>query len=120
MFACGASAPGVQSVCINSDWTFNYFPSGDDGALACAVDYDDSAWKAVALPHTWMTYETTGDLHPFIRSASEREDSYWWNGFGWYRKRVTFKKSLAGKKIFVEFDAVQKYSRLNEIGRAHV
>lgn len=112
MFACGASAPGVQSVCINSDWTFNYFPSGDDGALACAVDYDDSAWKAVALPHTWVTYETTGDLHPFIRSASEREDSYWWNGFGWYRKRVTFKKSLAGKKIFVEFDAVQKYSRL--------
>lgn len=113
----GLAASGTEDLCINGNWTFNYFPSGDDTVLASGTDYDDSRWTAVSLPHTWMTFETTADVHPFIKSASEREDSYWWNGFGWYRKRLVFRKGLEHKKIFIEFDAVQKYSRLFVNGR---
>lgn len=113
----GLASSEDRDLCINGNWTFNYFPSGDGSPVAAAPDYDDSRWTAIALPHTWMTYETTGEVHPFIKSASEREDSYWWNGFGWYRKRIILKKSLSGKKIFLEFDGVQKYSRIFVNGR---
>ena len=97
---------------IDRDWTFRYFPSGKEDAAPASPDYDDATWQAIALPHTWMTYETTGDIHPYIKFASEREDSYWWNGWGWYRKRIVIGEELRGKRIFVELDGVQKYARV--------
>ncbi|NJK94220.1 MAG: hypothetical protein HC905_04135 [Bacteroidales bacterium] len=59
-----------------------------------------------------MTYETTGDVHPFVRNASEKDNSYWWNGWGWYRKRILIGNIYNDKKIFLEFDGVQKYARV--------
>jgi hypothetical protein len=97
---------------INSDWAFNYFPSGKEDSERAMPVFDDSQWSAVALPHTWQTYETTGEIHPFIATATERVDSYWWYGWGWYRKRISFSESLKNKKITVEFDGVQKYSKV--------
>lgn len=97
---------------INRDWTFNYFPSGTENLSPKEVDFKDSAWTAIALPHTWMTYETTGDLHPYIQNASERDDPYWWNGWGWYRKRFSLSNQLKSNKIFLEFDGVQKYCKV--------
>lgn len=105
--------PGPRSVLtINRDWTFNYMPSGKEDAKVAASGFDDSKWSAIALPHTWQTYETTRDLHPFIMAASERMDPYWWNGWGYYRKRISVGRELAHKKLFLEFDGVQKYSKV--------
>jgi beta-galactosidase len=98
---------------INREWTFNYFPAENADCAGCqAPDFDDSAWPAIAVPHTWQTYETTGKIHPFIFDASEKENPYWWHGWGWYRKHFSVGKELAGRKVFVEFDGVQKYSRI--------
>ena len=44
---------------INRDWTFNYFPSSRVDEHRAVPDLDDATWLAVALPHTWQTYETT-------------------------------------------------------------
>lgn len=101
-----------REVVINREWTFNYFPSGIEDFAVASVPYDDSRWKAIALPHTWSTYETTGDIHPYMKYASEREDSYWWNGWGWYRKRIVFGPELKDKRIFIEFEGVQKYCKV--------
>ncbi len=97
---------------INREWTFNYLPSGKEDVTVSEQAYDDSKWQAIALPHTWSTYETTKDVHPYMMYASEREDSYWWNGWGYYRKRIVLGEELLGKKIFVEFEGVQKYSKV--------
>lgn len=98
---------------INREWTFNYFPAENADSAGCeAPAFDDSTWPAVALPHTWQTYETTGKLHPFIHDASEKEYRYWWYGWGWYRKHFSPGKEQAGRKVFVEFDGVQKYCRV--------
>src|SRR5262249_50692085 len=95
---------------INRDWTFNYFPAENADHAGCqAPGFDDSTWPAIAVPHTWQTYETTGKLHPFIHDASEKDDPYWWFGWGWYRKHFSVAKDQAGRKVFVEFDGVQKY-----------
>ena len=72
---------------INLNWTFNYFPDGAEEKDCFQLDFNDAQWPVIALPHTWSTYETTGNIHPFIEFPSERDDPYWWTGRGWYRKK---------------------------------
>jgi beta-galactosidase len=97
-----------RSQTINSNWVFNYFPGEALDSTFNGLVFDDSEWQAVSIPHTWQTYETTGDLHPFIGNASEHDDPYWWNGWGCYRKHFSIKEENKGRKIFIEFDGVQK------------
>jgi hypothetical protein len=100
---------GKNSITIDKHWLFNYFPEKKSTGYESA-GYDDSVWQIIALPHTWSTYETTGDVHPFIKNASEKDDPYWWEGTGWYRKKFIIGKKAAGKKVFIEFDGVMKNS----------
>lgn len=93
---------------LNRDWTFQYFPQRQPETHWAQSSADDSKWPAIALPHTWSVYETTRDLHPFIEHATEREDSYWWYGWGWYRKHLSISKQYSEKLVFLEFDGVQK------------
>lgn len=103
---------GRLSKTINSGWKFNYFPENEQSKIFMDTGYDDSSWYAVGIPHTWNTYETTGEIHPFIMHPSERDDDYWWYGWGWYRKRFSIDKMHSNKKIFIEFDGVQKYTKV--------
>jgi beta-galactosidase len=97
---------------INSHWTFNYFPEKDKNTGYENPGFDDSSWPVISLPHTWGTYETTGDLHPFIRNNSEVDNPFWWTGWGWYRKHFSINKSGTGRKVFIEFEGVQKYCKV--------
>ncbi|MGN0189690.1 MAG: glycoside hydrolase family 2 TIM barrel-domain containing protein [Candidatus Cryptobacteroides sp.] len=98
---------------INTEWTFNYFPEEEmvKGVYEMP-DFDDSKWSAIAVPHTWQTYETTHELHPYIRNAAAGDNPYWWNGWGWYRKHIVIGKEHEGKRVRFEFDGVQKYSEI--------
>ncbi len=111
-------SPGRVEQTINTGWTFNYFPQEDTTAGYGHPGFDDSRWPVVALPHTWSTYETTSELHPFIKNPSEKDDPYWWHGWGWYRKKFVVDRRHAGKKIFVDFDGVMKNCRLWLNGKA--
>jgi hypothetical protein len=97
---------------INTNWTFNYLPgeTADKGYELTSTN--DAKWMAVSLPHTWSTFETTGELHPFIKNTSEEDNPYWWNGWGWYRKHFTVNKDYADRKVFIEFEGVQKYCKV--------
>lgn len=98
---------------INRAWTFNYFPAANADEAGCQTPaFDDSTWPAVALPHTWQTYETTGKIHPFNADAIEKSDGYWWDGWGWYRKHFSISPEETGRRVFVEFDGVQKYCKV--------
>lgn len=97
---------------INSQWAFNYFPEATAESGYEAPGFDDYGWPAVSIPHTWNTFETTGDIHPLIKYASETQNPYWWNGWGWYRKRFTVNPEYSGRKIFIVFEAVQKYCKV--------
>jgi hypothetical protein len=93
---------------LDRDWTFQYFPQTTPDTKWAQAAANDTEWPAVALPHTWSVYETTRDLHPFIQHAAEREDSYWWYGWGWYRKHLSISRQFEHKQVFLEFDSVQK------------
>ena len=97
---------------INRDWTFQYLPEPQPNLAPAAPGYDDAQWQAIAVPHTWSTFETTRDVHPFIRAANERIDTYWWYGWGWYRKKFSVGTEHAALLVFLEFDGVQKYAKI--------
>lgn len=100
---------------INGNWKFLYAPETEPNIGFTQSGFDDSSWRGIALPHTWNTYESTDRLHPFIGEPSEEEsdgEPYWWFGWGTYRKRLIIGNKHKNRKIFAEFDGVQKYSRV--------
>jgi Glycosyl hydrolases family 2, sugar binding domain/Glycosyl hydrolases family 2/Glycoside hydrolase family 2 C-terminal domain 5/Glycosyl hydrolases family 2, TIM barrel domain len=106
-----AKSPRIEKT-INTNWTFNYFPDEEPGKGYESSSYNDLNWPVIGIPHTWSTYETTGDNHPFIKLTSEANDPYWWKGWGWYRKHFTLNEKYSGRKIFIEFEGVQKYCKV--------
>jgi beta-galactosidase len=97
---------------INSQWTFNYFPGTSANKGYEDPGFDDSRWPVVSIPHTWNTFETTGELHPCIRNPSESDNPYWWTGWGWYRKHFSINTGYSDRKVFIEFEGVQKYCKV--------
>jgi len=74
-----------ENININRDWKFKLgdYPGGE------APAFDDSAWDAINLPHSFEL--------PYFMS----KDFY--VGYGWYRKHLTIKPEWTGKKVFLEF-----------------
>jgi beta-galactosidase/beta-glucuronidase len=103
--------PRVSRI-INSAWTFNYFPkeTANKGYESPAID--DSRWSAISLPHTWNTFETTGEFEPYYVSTDEDDNTFWWIGWGWYRKHFSLNNTYAGRKVFIKFEGVQNYCKI--------
>ncbi len=97
---------------FNRDWLFCYDPEPEPLAGRAEYEHDPADFHAIALPHTWHTYETTGQLHPFIHHPAESDNIYWWQGWGWYRKKFTIDTRHSDRRIFLEFDGVQKFCRI--------
>src|SRR5487761_179873 len=98
------SAKGIRVIhSLDQDWTFQYFSRQTPDKRWAEPAAEDAKWPAIALPHTWSVYETTRDVHPFIEHATERKDSYWWYGWGWYRKHFSISKRFDQKLVFLEF-----------------
>lgn len=93
---------------LNQDWVFRYCtPSQPDHAMALA-ETADADWEPVTVPHTWLTWATTGRVHPFVHDPSESESPALWAGWGWYRKRFSLSRKWCDRQVFAEFDGVQK------------
>jgi len=87
--------PGRQYVDLDFDWRFHRgdTPIGFDPQL------DDSAWRAVQLPHDWSI---EGPFGPENASGT----GYAPGGIAWYRKRFALSPAALGRSVAVEFDGV--------------
>ena len=80
---------------FNEGWKFYLGTS----STAQNVNFDDSGWKSVTLPHDFsisQSYTTSG----------EAESGFLPGGTGWYRKTFTLPESSAGKTLLLNFDGV--------------
>jgi beta-galactosidase len=68
-----------------------------DPADASLTDFDDSDWKAVALPRAWN--EDDAFRVPIHRLPT---------GIAWYRKHFKLPASSEGKKVFLEFEGIRQ------------
>jgi len=88
--------------------TYNFNPGWKflrgDVPGAEAVDFDDSQWAIVGLPHTWNDVDTYRALisHP----QGDVGDPY--RGIGWYRKHFKLPASAEGRKVFIEFEGLKQ------------
>ena len=97
---------------INPGWTFNYFSSESADKGYESPGFNDSRWPVISIPHTWNSYMTTRVVRPFTRSPAEIGETFWWTGWGWYRKHFSISSDLSGRKVFLEFEGVQKYCKV--------
>ncbi|MCI8306735.1 MAG: DUF4982 domain-containing protein [Lachnospiraceae bacterium] len=88
-----------KTVSFNDGWSFGLEPSGKPET----VDYDDSGWEYVTLPHDWSIYrDFEGSIGSGVGSLR--------GGNGWYRKSFTLPQNLSGKRISIDFDGVYQDS----------
>jgi beta-galactosidase len=92
---------GRQTVNFNGDWKF----AKGSQAGAEKVDFDDSAWQVVRLPHDWAI------SGPFNPSENGYAGKLPWKGEGWYRK--TFKlDNWQGRRVYFDFDGVMAFPKV--------
>ena len=77
---------------MNKDWTF--FKGSQSGAEA--IDFDDSSWEPVNLPHSasipyWMDLEV-------------------YEGDTWYRKEFEVPAELEARQAYIEFEGAFQHA----------
>ena len=78
---------------INSNWKF----IKEDKSDAYLNNFDTKSWETVNVPHTWNA----------IDGANGNE---YFKGACWYRKELSLDRIYQGKKIYIEFGAVNSIS----------
>jgi beta-galactosidase len=75
-------------------------PEGDPagGAACAALQYDDSQWRLLNLPHDW------GIEGPFRQEFPGETGKLPWWGVGWYRKHLRIPASDAGRRVYLDVD----------------
>jgi len=66
---------------------------------AAAMDYDDSDWLPVDLPHDWASSQ------PFVETANVSQ-GYRPRGIGWYRRTLRLDPADRGKRIELQFGGI--------------
>lgn len=84
-----------RSTLFNDDWKFYLGKSSD----AQNVQFNDSSWKNVRLPHDFSISQT-------FTTSGEAESGFLPGGTGWYRKKFTLPASCNGKNVVLNFDGV--------------
>jgi beta-galactosidase len=86
---------------FNSDWIFY---KGDISG-AERVDFDDSDWRKLDLPHDWS-------IEGPFSSEWASGTGYLPAGVGWYRKYFIVPQTASDRKVFIYFDGVYNNSEV--------
>ncbi|WP_303318051.1 glycoside hydrolase family 2 TIM barrel-domain containing protein [Flavivirga abyssicola] len=88
---------------INASWKF-YLGTPDEHPGR--VDFDDSNWKKVSIPHTLelVSYELDSIKESWVQENYLRK-------IGWYRKSIKIDTD-SSKKIYIEFEGVHNATEL--------
>jgi beta-galactosidase/beta-glucuronidase len=98
LLASLASAAAVRDqMLFDVDWRFHL----GDVAGGQAPELDDSAWRALDLPHDWSA---EAEFSPTNASCT----AYLPGSIGWYRKTFTSEAAWRDRKVLVTFDGVYR------------
>ena len=83
--------------CLSKNWKFFL----GDIPEAKYVDYDDSEWENINIPHDWAFEKG------YSANAQQKDKGgYLGGGIGWYRKEIFLtEKELANDFVFIDFEA---------------
>jgi beta-galactosidase len=72
---------------------------------AAAIDWDDSDWATVTLPHDWASAQ------PFVESANVSQ-GYRPRGMGWYRRSFRLEEADRGQRLELQFGGIATRSTI--------
>ena len=102
--ACNSPSSGPRErLSFNDDWRFSL---GDD-SLAAQLDFADSGWRVLNLPHDWAIEGDFSKDNPSGTGGGALP-----GGIGWYRKIFTPNNADKGKHFRIEFDGVYMNSEV--------
>lgn len=104
----GLTAVSARTIPFDNNWLFikDSIPNADQ------LDYNDSKWRKVDLPHDWgiedLPNQTPGSIiGPFDKgSPGFIFTGFTKGGTGWYRKKFVTRKSEQNKIVTIYFDGV--------------
>ena len=100
--AAGIDTPHAD-ILFDTGWKFHR----GDVAGAESMDFDDSSWRLLNLPHDYSIEDLPGTDSPFDPDHPAGIDAgYLTNGTGWYRKSFWVPAGLKSKEINILFDGV--------------
>ncbi|WP_265445794.1 carbohydrate-binding protein [Acetivibrio straminisolvens] len=94
---------GLRGQSFNEGWKFNK----GDVSNGQSVNYNDSNWSDVTLPHDWSIFNSFNQWSPAGDGGG-----YLDGGIGWYRKTFTVPSNYSGKKVFIGFDGAYMNSQV--------
>ena len=126
-----------EKILVNNGWSFAYGYAGDkqkdythgteyftyvtkvmsnkEDKSPSSLDFDDSSWQKVNLPHDWVV-----DL-PYAAEASHSHGykcvgwKYPESSVGWYRKKLFIPEEDRGKRILIEFEGIFRDSEPEQV-----
>ncbi|MBN2484870.1 MAG: hypothetical protein JXB34_02745 [Bacteroidales bacterium] len=99
------NSPRVRYSINNNSWKF--FPGEANDAIK--KSFDDSKWLNIVLPHDFNGGVDGVNNTVFLGRFDFKNDPdkmLMYKGPGWYRATFSIDKKFAGKKVFIEFEAV--------------
>ncbi|MCM1330292.1 MAG: glycoside hydrolase family 2 protein [Ruminococcus sp.] len=103
-------ADGRVTADFNSSWRFmKLTQKGGFSELAVeTIDFDDSEWTEISLPHTWNDIDGADG-----QSGKDEGGEDYYRGLGGYRKTAYFPESeYGGKSVFIEFEGANTVTEL--------
>lgn len=82
------SAHNRKDLIIDDNWRF----TRENPANAEQIDYNDSYWENISLPHSWNS-----------RDGQDGGNDYY-RGTGWYRKWFSVDSKYKGQRVYIKFD----------------
>lgn len=92
---------------FNKGWKF----TKGNPANANAIDFNDSSWENVKVPHDWAI---TG---PFDPDGNGGTGKLPWQGEGWYRKSFDVNAEDQGKVVYLRFDGIMSSPKIYVNGK---
>lgn len=98
---CNGHNSPRQTQKFTADWRFSLVDDGISEEGLESVDYDDSNWRLLDLPHDWAIEGEFSESNPSGTGGGALP-----GGLGWYRKTFNVSKADLDKHIFITFDGV--------------
>ena len=103
LISCSTKENVRSRIDFTEDWKFQL----GDVELANRIDFDDSAWRNLNLPHDWSIEGEFSEDNPTKVNGGALPA-----GIGWYRKRFRLDPSLQNKQVYIDFDGVYRNSEV--------
>jgi len=109
LIICGAfilaCAPPPESPRVQLNLDFDWKFARGDFENASALDFDDSNWQQINVPHDWAVLEPVAENNP-----SGNPGGFFTGGVGWYRKSIEIPAEHQSKKFYLTFDGIYRNS----------